>query len=1299
MITRLLDLTDMKNTGPDVEEPIAFRSIPKKDIAIIGMSCRIAGANDPEQFWEALKRGKDYIREFPGQRKSDIDLYMIHCGIDQQSLSYRKYGYIDDIDKFDRELFKIVPREAELMDPKQRLFLETVWSTAEDAGYGGSRLKGTRTGVYIGYCGDFDMEYADMVRNLYPSLFPVATPGNIRSVIAGRIAYMLDLRGPAMVVDTACSSSLVAIHTACRALRGGECDLAFAGAVKLYLAPVVDDNFDIGIMSSSGRTKAFDEMADGTGLGEGTAAVLLKPLNKALEDGDHIYAVIKGSAVNQDGNSVSMTAPNSLAQGNVITAAWEDAGIDPASATCIEAHGTGTKLGDPVEMEGIRRAIGRFSSRKQFCAVGSVKSNVGHLDNAAGIAGLLKIVLALKHGQIPPSIHFSLPNTRISFEELPVYVNDTLIPWETENVPRRCGVSSFGLSGTNCHIVLEEAPRRTEPTGNPALKSILALSAMTEYSLRSLVKRYSRYLDGNPQERLEDICYTANTGRGHYEYRLAILASSMEDLKEKLGLLKDVQLDAINLQNVFFGRHILISGGRSKHGRWEITGEEKRELWAAAERLLKESMSGDGNFDGWAADICAMYARGADVDWDVLYKEKKYRRVCLPVYAYDRKRCWAEIPENNGWDRDHYHSVRWRTDENIREHGPVHEAANILVFADHCGISGEVCGKLREKGCRVMEVARGSVYQRTDADRFEVSGCAGDYERLIPEIKELNIHYILHLSSIIGDTCRVNTDNIEEMLESGAYGLFRLVKAALKHKLGNGIQYILVSNHVNEITGRERGLNPAGAALFGLGRVLGQEYGNISVRSVDIDTNQKQCSEQIIRELQAKTGEYACAYREGNRYVETICDMDIGSFENRRIHWRENGVYIITGGCGGIGFEIARHMASRNRINLVLINRTEIPERAKWEQILQNKTDNKLCIRIRNLMEIEKEGSGVICRCADVADKKQMFGLMEELRKQYGKINGIIHCAGIAGDGFIIHKPEEIFKSVLSPKVSGTLVLDESTRNDDLDFFALFSSAASVTGGMGQGDYTAANAFMDSFAAYRNKSGKRTLVIDWTAWTETGMAVDYRADTGAGFTFGICTSVGTHAFFKVLERNISRALIGKLNMNIVRKLTPEAIQYLPQLFNRSLEDRAGGLTADLLPVPDNKTTEAIVTDEDTFGYTKVQKRLAAVWTKVTGITEISIYANFYDSGGNSILAAQLAGNLEKEYPGLLDITDIYSHPTIAELSEYIEQRMEEQSSCKFKDMDEILRKVESGAIPVEEAAKLMEMVGDHAWKQ
>lgn len=582
------------------------------DIAVIGMAAKFPGADNTDEFWDNVKNGTDCIGEFPHNGRRE-DLEQLVTGKNSgKRVEYEKGAYLPTIDTFDYRFFRLSLNEAKCMNPAQRLFLETAWHSIEDAGYTKEALAESKTGIFVGYSSDFGEDYRKMAESCETELGGLISIGNVKSMIAARLAYALDLHGPSLLVDTACSSSLMAVHLACRSLKEGECSMAVAGGIKINLTPFKSgEENKIGIESSVGKTRTFDESSDGTGFGEGIVSIILKPLKKAEMDGDRIYAVIKGSASNQDGASAGITAPNAIAQKELLLQAWKDAGIPPETISYIEAHGTGTKLGDPIEINGIEMAFEEHTGKKQFCAIGSVKTNMGHLDNAAGIASFLKAVLALKHGEIPPSLHFENPNRKIDFSLSPIYVNDRLRKWEGEGV-RRCGVSSFGISGTNCHIILEEYGDKKRGISHEERNDyILALSAVSKEALIRLVKRYIPFIteyNGN----LHDLCYSTNTGRNQYGVRFAAVFGKQGELVIKL-------------------KEFLEKGSETDEGLYFgvcNTDEEELPIYCPLPAETK------------AGEICLKYIEGCAINWTEYYKDKSNHRIPLPLYPFERSRCW-----------------------------------------------------------------------------------------------------------------------------------------------------------------------------------------------------------------------------------------------------------------------------------------------------------------------------------------------------------------------------------------------------------------------------------------------------------------------------------------------------------------------------------------------------------------------------------------------------------------------------------------------------------------------------------
>ena len=484
-------------------------------IAIVGIGCRFPGADSPDEFWTMLRAGVDAIGPAPAARPHAAAL-----GIG---------GFLASVDAFDAPFFNIAPREAEVMDPQQRLLLEVAWEAIEDAGIAADRLAGSRTGVFVGIS---NSDYARLQTGLAAATDPYAATGNALSVAANRLSYHFDLRGPSWAVDTACSSSLVAVHHACGSLRRGESDLALCGGINLILSPELTTTFGrAGMMSASHRCRTFDAAADGYVRGEGAAVVVLKRVSDAIRDHDRIWAVVRGSAVNQDGRSNGLTAPNGPAQQAVIRDALSAAGLAPSDIGYVEAHGTGTRLGDPIEMNALMDALADGRTDTAPCWVGSVKTNIGHLEAAAGIAGLVKVALAMRHAEIPPHLHFAQANPHIAFDGRPFAIPTAPVAWTTRGgAPRRAGISSFGFGGTNAHVVIEDAPPAlaSPPAGEPSWH-VLTLSAASPQSLIALAERTGAHLRAHPDADFGDVAFTTNAGRAALRHRLAIVSKSSND--------------------------------------------------------------------------------------------------------------------------------------------------------------------------------------------------------------------------------------------------------------------------------------------------------------------------------------------------------------------------------------------------------------------------------------------------------------------------------------------------------------------------------------------------------------------------------------------------------------------------------------------------------------------------------------------------------------------------------------------------------------------------------------------------
>jgi acyl transferase domain-containing protein/acyl carrier protein len=516
----------------ELEHELERRSAPREPLAIVGLSCRFPAAPDADAYWQMLRDGVDAVGEIPRSRWNVDDFY--DPDPDAAGRMYTRCGgFLGDVAGFDADFFGISAREATSMDPQQRLLLETAWEALDRAGQPRDRLAGSSTGVFIGITASdyerFQNTAADLSR-----LDRHHITGNTLNAAAGRLSYVFGFRGPALAIDTACSSSLVAVHLACRSIWAGDCEQAIAGGVHLMLTPAGHVALSrAGVLSATGRCRTFDAAADGMARGEGCGVVVIRRLADALRDRDPIVALVRGTAVNQDGPSSGLTVPNGRAQEAVIRAALGDA-IDPCSIGYVEAHGTATPLGDPIELRALASALCARRSAADPLLVGSVKTNIGHLEAAAGIAGLIKAALALHYEEIPRHLHFKTPTAEIAWSELPIAVVSERRAWRRGAAPRRAGVSAFGFSGTNAHVVLEEAPALESPARAPADAYILRLAARTPAAVQAMAASYSAHLAASDPP-LEDICYTANTGRADNRARACVVAVDRDDLAARLA--------------------------------------------------------------------------------------------------------------------------------------------------------------------------------------------------------------------------------------------------------------------------------------------------------------------------------------------------------------------------------------------------------------------------------------------------------------------------------------------------------------------------------------------------------------------------------------------------------------------------------------------------------------------------------------------------------------------------------------------------------------------------------------------
>lgn len=1349
-------------------------------IAIIGMSCRFPGADSVERFWRNLCAGVESVSFF-----SDEEL--LAAGVDPTFLTdpnYIKAGTIlPGVDLFDAAFFGFTPREAETMDPQQRLFLECAQEALENAGYHADAYAGA-IGVFAGAgISSYLLYHLQPNRALVRAIGDYQLVlGNDKDFLPTRVSYKLNLKGPSVTVQTACSTSLVAVHLACQSLLEGECDMALAGGVSIPNLQKTGYWYQEDmIFSPDGHCRAFDAKAQGIVGGCGLGIVVLKRLEEALVDGDTIRAVIKGSAINNDGAlKVGYTAPSGEGQAKVIREAQAIAGIEPETITYVETHGTATALGDPIEIAALTQAFqnGRADfafPNPPWCAIGSVKTNIGHADAAAGVASLIKTVLALKHRQIPPSLHFEMPNPKIDFANSPFYVNAELSEWKADGTPRRAGVSSFGIGGTNAHVVLEEAPA-VESSSPSRPWQLLLLSAKTPSALDTATTDLANHLAQHPELlNLADVAYTLQVGRQRHPHRRMLICQGIDDavnalraperlstqfsgsterpvvfmfsgqgsqyvgmarelyeleptfreavascaallephlgldirqllypdqaqvdeaarqlkqtaftqpalfvieyalarlwqswgiephalighsigeyvaaclasvfsLKDALALIAlrgrlmqalpagamlavllpeqalvlpaDISLAAVNGPS-----HCVVSGPlaaidalrrqlaergvecRALHtshafhsammepvmmafttyvgaihlqapqipyvsnvtGTW-ITAAEATDTayWArhlrqtvrfaqGLDELLKEPElilleMGPGHtlstfvrqYPGKIRQVVLPSIRhpheaqsdlafllktvgrfwlaGGQADWADFYADERRQRVPLPTYPFERQRYWIDPPRHGVAEQD------VRTAEPIKKPeiadwfyvpswertlsplpGAYSEHVCWLLFIDDCGLGEQLAKQLRAEGQAVTVVSVGTRFAKVYDGVYTLHPQRKEqYDALLHELRTQgkHPHTIVHLWSVDTAAAGATLEATEEALHRGFYSLLFLAQA-----LGATTEesrLFVVTDNMQAVSGDET-LRPEKATVLGPVKVIPQEFPNLSCRSIDVVLgNAPGSSSRLVDQLLAEMNPRAhgrvdapsqvIAYRGRYRWEQIFKLLHLDRIRPSRV--RQGGVYLITGGLGGIGLALAGSLAAA-QARLILIGRSAVPERAAWVDWLATHPENdETSRRLRKIQTLEAAGAEVLVLRADVADYPQMQAAVARGLARFGRINGVIHAAGVPGDGVILRKTPAQAASVLAPKVRGTLVLDAVLQDVELDFMVLCSSLGSILGGFGQVDYTAANAFLDAFAQHAGNGF--TVSINWDAWQEVGMSVAAKRTT------------------------------------------------------------------------------------------------------------------------------------------------------------------------------------------------------------
>ncbi len=1472
-------------------------------VAVIGMAGRFPGAATVHALWQSLRAGATGIATFA---KESDEPWPLQPDLLGNPSFVRSKARLEGVDEFDAAFFGYSAREAEAMDPQMRIFHEVAWEALEDAGHDPTRA-GAKIGVFAGAS-----------PNVYwHALSLLARSGSAGESFAAlafadadymhsQLAYKLNLTGPCMTVDTACSTSLVAIHMAVRAILTGECAIALAGGASV---PVPSPNgylYEPGmILSPDGQCRPFDERAAGTVPGQGVAVVVLKQLRRALADGDCVRAVIRGSAINNDGHrKIGYTAPSIDGQRDVVRAAQRAARVAPESITYIEAHGTATSLGDPIEVEALKAAFD--TKERGFCGIGSIKSNLGHLDAAAGAAGLIKAVLSLEHRELPPTLHFKKANPKIDFGSSPFYVVDRLTAWETDRVPRRAGVSSFGIGGTNAHVIVEEAPSRDAEGESSYPAQALLLSAKTTTAVTAMAARLRDHLRAHPDVSLKDVAYTLQVGRAQLPHRRVLTCRTLADaiaelesdvpplqaqeqapalswlfpgqgsqyanmarglyevephfratmtscfeLASKLGRAElrellfplEAQADSEALHETEYGQpalfvleyalaellshwgqsprgmfghslgefvaacvagvmsledalRLVIARGRlmqktapgamlgvamsweslrgrlgsgvslaahnapeqcvlsgaidavsalekelqaagvkcrllktkqafhselmdpvlhefaeavrsvrlkaperryvsSLTGNWAGDEVSKVEYWvrqlrepvqaAAALGLLLEDPAsvlveaGPGNElctfarhvagrgqrrgivnllrhprddkEDWQhllGQLGRLWQEGVSVPWQaVTANERDRRRVSLPTYPFERKRFFELLEPSRGLTlgvggpsaiavRDPgAPSVYVQTWQRMPEPGvaarvPQSDAAYLVLHDSELGSA--IAATLGESSAHVVLARFGTGHERL-ADSFAVIDPSRqeDYDGLVSDFERAH-------DRIGGVVYVCGADGAAD------YRRLLSLARALSRARAQSLHLTIVTDALFDVDGHEE-VDPLRALVLGPAKVVSEEYPRVTCSVVDLALgggDARLVVDAVRGEVLTPHAGAIVAVRGRHRWLQTQERYELSLKESPL---RSGGTYLITGGLGGIGLQLAGALARQHPMNLVLVARRALPERNAWEKwVAEHGEDEATSQVIREVVRVEALGATVLVLQADVADRGAMARALAEAKRCFGKLDGVLHCAGVADGALIQARSPESDEQVFAAKVNGTLVLDELLGDSRLDFVVLFSALATVLPPAGHVAYVAANAFLDAFAAWKHARGAgRTpwLSMAWDTWNRVGMAVDAEKI--------LSHRIASEEYRKLLAEDLARGFSPDeacdLFVRMLSESLPHALAVKGDLAARRQRHREHSLRS--------VVEAAVAPAPSTSSRAELELLLANECSKFLGLDSIGAHDNWFELGATSLDIVQLTAHLNRTFSFQISAPQMFTFPTPHALAEFL----------------------------------------------
>lgn len=1015
--------------------------LPQKEpIAIIGMEGIFPHAKNKEQFWQNLLQEQDYIEDIPEERRR----YLNPNGIIKN-----KAAFIADVDKFDAKFFNISPREAELIDPQLRLLLQVIYGTLEDAGVI-NEIRGTNTGMFVGVSSS---DYAQLIKESNQKVDAYGGVGNLYSILANRPSYYFDWKGPSLAIDTTCSSSLVALHTAVKAIENQECDQAVVAGVNLLLSPYYFEVLnDSGALSPTSESLSFDENANGYVRGESVATILLKPLNKAIKDKNQIYGVIRGSAVSHAGSTSSITAPSVDGEAQAIIKAWKNSNIHPNSLSYIEAHGTGTKLGDPIEMEALKKAFNSFSTSKSHTSpiyIGSAKAHIGHTEGAAGIVGVIKTLLSLKKGILPRMPKFKKLNPYIQLENSPFKINQEVVKWGPEKTLRRAGVSSFGIGGTYAHVVVEGYNKKTKPfTTNQS--AIIILSAKNIKRLDEKVSDLNNFIHLNNSINIHDIAYTLQMSREPMRERLAFEAKNTEELKIRLK-------DYLNNQvKIFFS-------GNSKKEEIDFLFEGKAGNAYIQYAIKQQDYS----------SIAQLWVKGVNINWSLIYpKNNKPKKISLPTYPFEKKEYWflEDIPSSTRKNLSQF-----EINNNILN--KIHPSKPSKISSkNHLGLYYQHTWKKKnissntyasKKTSQTIIIGKNSLFCQQLKNALESTNHKVSIASNLASIssKVTDIHLIAGIQELN------QTSTIKQQIELQEYTVFKLVKSLLKlNQFAKKLNLTVLTQNTQSVLPTDK-VQAKGAGIIGLIGSLAKEIPHWKIRVIDIDHLNDSVATLLIK-LPFRANGVLQALRNGNLYYPSLIPLKGLRKEVNKL--RPHGVYVILGGAGGLGQITTEYLIKNYEAKVYWLGRRKVNPDIQ-----------------QSIKTLSKLGPAPVYIQCDANDPLSIGAAYEQINLQEENINGLFHSAIVLKDKAIMKMDLSEFRKAFDIKTIATNYFLNTFIKENLDFICFYSSAISHLHLAGQSNYSAGCTYKDSLAVqFEQNYDIPCYIMNWGYWGEIGIVKD-----------------------------------------------------------------------------------------------------------------------------------------------------------------------------------------------------------------